>query len=122
MTCTANTSLTPTDMDFIVKGDTLSFRYTFKTKDGVPVSVSGATMTFWLKLDVHSPDGALGDLIDSVVFPDNVDSENGLGFQTIFPVKTESLTSCRTYNYRFTIDIGNNQVYTMGLGRVQVIE
>lgn len=121
MTCETSGSLTPEVMDFIVKGDTLSFKYTFKTKDGDPVSVVNATMTFWMKLDVHSPDGAPGDLIDVVVFPDNVDSENGIAFQTVLPVKTEGLTSCETYNYRFTINLGIDQVYTMGLGRVQVI-
>jgi hypothetical protein len=55
--CTTTDSLTPEVMDFIVRGDTLAFKYTFKTRDDDHISVVGATMTYWLKLDVHSPDG-----------------------------------------------------------------
>jgi hypothetical protein len=120
--CTTTDSLTPEVMDFIVRGDTLAFKYTFKTRDDDPISVVGATMTYWMKLDVHSPDGEPGDLIDSVVFPDTEDSENGLGYQNVLPVKTEALTSCKTFNYRFTLTLSSSQVHVMGLGRVQVIE
>lgn len=120
--CTTTDSLVPEVMDFIVQGDTLAFKYTFKTAEGDPISVVGATMTYWMKLDVHSPDGEPGDLIDTVVFPDNEDSENGIGYQNILPTKTSELTACKTFNYRFTLSLSVDQVHIMGLGRVQVIK
>lgn len=121
MTCLSNTCLTPQEICFIVKGTTIGWYYTFKTCEGDPIPIAGITMTFWMKQDVNSPDGVLGDLTDTIIFPDTPDSALGLGNQLIIPAKTNLLIACKTYNYRFIATVDVDNVYTMGLGRVQVI-
>lgn len=121
MACLSSTCLTPQEICFIVKGTTIGWYYTFKTSDGEPIPIAGVEMTFWMKQDVKSPDGVLGDLKDVIVFPDTPDSALGLGTQLITPTKTNLLIACKTYNYRFTAAVDIDSIYTMGLGRVQVI-
>lgn len=121
MTCLSSACLTPQEMCFIVKGTTIEFYYTFATEAGEPIPLAGVEMTYWMKQDVNSPDGEPGDLIDTVVFPDDPTSALGIGIQVISPIKTDLLIPCTTYNYRFTAANDAEHIYTMGLGRVPVI-
>lgn len=119
--CTPATCLVPQSLCPIIVGNTLEFKYLFKSEDGEVLNISGLTFTFWMKQDISSPIGEPNDLVDTIVFPTDAETAVGIGYQSIVPAKTVELLPNICYSYRFVATKATDQVYTMGLGTVQVV-
>jgi len=119
---TSNATGCPTQQDMcgLFRGDTFQFDFTFKDEDGVALDISGMTLTFTMKQLVTSPDGVVGDLQESVIFPSDAQSVLGLGSMSVFPAKTTLLLPGVTYSFDFQLADGANYVLTVGWGTVPV--
>ena len=59
-------------------------------------------------------------MIKEVVFPDNVNSDDGIGGMTLYPEDTLKLRAGVTYCFKFKLSNGPLDVSTVGLGKLPV--
>jgi hypothetical protein len=103
----------------IYRGDTLSFQFTFTDIEGNPLSIVGKKLYFTMKLDPTSADDDPGNLQYSVIFPDNTDSQNGIGNMIIPADETQNIIPNATYYYDFQY-VDGGLVATIGAGTIDV--
>ena len=110
---------TTKDLNSFFAGDTLDYGVSFNDLDGVPLNISGMTLTYTMKINRSDGNTDSTSLQSSVLFPDNDDSKNGVGSIEIPSSKTKQLITERWYQFDFQL-IGGGKENTMGDGKVFV--
>lgn len=101
------------------RGDTVSYNFTFKDADGLPIDISATKLWFTIKKDPTYPDNSAA-LQESVTFPSDADSVAGLGSITIAASVTALLSPIQYY-YDFQWVEGAN-VVTLTTGTVTILQ
>jgi len=100
----------------ISRGDSVPFSFRF-TESGEPLDITGMTLQLTLKEDIKQK---VPNLIKEVVFPDNINSQDGLGGMTLTPEDTMTLRAGITYCFKFKLINGPDDISTIGLGTIPV--
>lgn len=105
------------EMCSISQGDTIPFDFEFLQPDTSPLPIAGKVLDLYM-----TPEGdAVGSPFFSVTFPDTASSANGQGSMILLPTNTDKLVPGTTYNFKFKLVNGPNEVFTVGRGTVPVI-
>ena len=115
-------SCSPKDLQPIFRGDTVPFDFAFTNPDGDPVDISGTTLVFTMTIDPSVYNAELNDLLVSVTFPADINSEAGLGTLLLSQDDTKDLRVNANYHYYFKWTQDEDIEFTVGLGRVKVLQ
>ena len=100
----------------ISRGDSVPFNFRF-TENGDPLKITGMTLQLILKEDIKQKEP---DMIKEVIFPDDANSDAGLGNLRLYPDDTMKLRAGVTYCFKFKLLNGALDVSTVGLGTLPV--
>jgi hypothetical protein len=91
----------PSRIHSFYRGDTRDYKLVVNHKDGTPVPLYGKILYFTLKVDPDDTDD-LSVLQIRMPFPDNTDSQNGIGYLHIDSTQTNEIPP-GPYYYDFQI-------------------
>lgn len=135
--------MVPQDICDLFIGDTFPFKFEFKQPDGSPLNIANMvivlTMTVFkddefqpLEVQPHTEPGVWygkdGAFRKAIEFPEftldqelDQDSINGIGYMTLYPYETAELTPGKMYWYKFKLENGPAEVFTVGVGQIRTI-
>ena len=111
-----------TDLQPIYRGDTVPLDFEFTNPDGDPVNIADTTLELVFTVDPTIYNAELNDLIVTTVFPDDVNSQKGLGALDLLPAHTEQLKVNTNYHYYFRWYQDPTLPFTLGSGRVLILQ
>jgi len=100
------------DLCPVTVGDTVPFDYEFTLPDGSPMDISGMTLVFYVSLN---PDYNSIVVQQATTFP--AGSTDGMGGMKILPETTNKLTRGQCYFFKFVLENGPEDVFTVGSGK-----
>jgi len=101
------------------RGDTKAFNVTFKDKDGLPIDITGHELWFTMKRKVSDAD-AEAVRQKRVVFPSDVDSEQGKGAILLSSEETNVPPGTYLFDFQKVIPGNPPEVKTVLAGRIRV--
>ncbi len=105
----------------LMRGDSRRFEMTFLDQAGQPINIANTDIWFTLKIARNDPDP--GVLQKTVTFPDDANSQAGLGYLKLEPAETELLEPGTKYWYDFQwVRSGSQDVDTVGWGQIKVVQ
>jgi predicted porin len=106
------------------RGDTRSYKIVVKYKNGSPVPLAGKTLWFTMKVDPDDADN-LAVLQVKHVFPNNTESENGVGYLKLSSTQTDTIYPGEYwYDFQITEEIPGAPpiVITLDSDKVEILK
>ena len=109
------------DLNDIFRGDSKSFKVTFKDKYKQPIPLFGSELWMTAKVEDTDPDE------DAVwqrrhVFPDNDESLAGIGYITLSPSDTDVEAGIYQYDFQRVVPGSPPDVKTLAKGQIRVVQ